>query len=390
MSSRPNVFPTSTEQSKSQDVPKPYTPELDTIKNISGDSDYEMNKLNLANEIYTETVGDTGWDAVEEMRKRTEEQIKMRDEVLKKNQEQTASYHQKYESAKDRKPIQVEQPQPQPKPQPIINSEPKSIIEKKIKMDTNEYIQQLSQPQFNCAFDVIPLPSGGKIYGGKKANLKIAYMTTADENILSSPNLLTSGDFLEILINRKILDNDIRYKDLHVGDRNAIMLWLRATSYGEMYPVTIYDEDGEPFETEIDLTQLKVKPLGDTPDENGYFDFFLPVSKATIKFKLLTVGDIDEIEKLTSDDTENGELINKANTYKLQKQIIEVNGNQNKVFINEFIDNMRVRDGQKFKEFVDNIESGVDLEIEVRTPRGGSVKTFLPLNIRFFWPNLSI
>jgi hypothetical protein len=30
-------------------------------------------------------------------------------------------------------------------------------------------------------------------------------MTTADENILTSPNLLQSGEFLEILINRKLL-----------------------------------------------------------------------------------------------------------------------------------------------------------------------------------------
>ena len=42
---------------------------------------------------------------------------------------------------------------------------------------------------------------------------------------------------VEILINRKILEPDLRYEDLLVGDRNAIMIWLRATGYGEMYPV---------------------------------------------------------------------------------------------------------------------------------------------------------
>ena len=39
-------------------------------------------------------------------------------------------------------------------------------------------------------------------------------MTTADENILTSPNLLQSGEFLEILMNRKILEPGLRYKDL--------------------------------------------------------------------------------------------------------------------------------------------------------------------------------
>jgi len=30
------------------------------------------------------------------------------------------------------------------------------------------------------------------------------------------------------------------------------------------------------------------------------------------------------------------------------------------------------------------------LNIEVRTPGGGSIKTFLPLNLKFFWPNIKL
>ena len=136
-----------------------------------------------------------------------------------------------------------------PKPEPVVNHH-------------DDYVYQLSQPQYNMSFDLIPLPSEGKIYRSKKANVKVAYLTTSDENILTSPNLLQSGEFLEILINRKLLERDLRYRDLHVGDRNAIMLWIRATGYGEMYPVTLYDENNEPFETEINLNNLKVKKLG--------------------------------------------------------------------------------------------------------------------------------
>ncbi len=135
------------------------------------------------------------------------------------------------------------------------------------------YIYEISQPNYNAPFDVIPLPSQGKMYPSKKPNVKVAYMTTADENILTSPNLLASGEFLEILINRKLLEPSIRYRDLTVGDRNAIMLWLRATGYGEMYPVTIYDENNKPFETDINLQELKTKNLGAEPDSEGLFDF---------------------------------------------------------------------------------------------------------------------
>jgi hypothetical protein len=91
-------------------------------------------------------------------------------------------------------------------------------------------------------------------------------MTTADENILTSPNLLQSGEFLNVLI-RKILEPDLRYNDLLVGDRNAIMIWLRATGYGEMYPVTLLDENGDAFDTELNLNELKTKELGAEPDD---------------------------------------------------------------------------------------------------------------------------
>jgi hypothetical protein len=256
--------------------------------------------------------------------------------------------------------------------------------------NSDMYIQQLSQPQYNAAFDVIPLPSEGKLYKNKKSSVKVAYMTTADENILTSPNLLQSGEFLEILINRKLLEPDLRYNDLHVGDRNAIMLWLRATSYGEMYPITMYDEDGAPFESEVDLNSLKTIKLSIEPDAEGYFDFYLPIAKASVKFKLLTVGDLSQIEKLVAEDEKNEIPVNNVNTYRLERQIVDVNGNRDKGFIKDFIEKMRVRDSKQLKDYIEKIDCGVDLAIEVKTPRGESISTFLPLNVRFFWPDLPI
>jgi hypothetical protein len=215
-------------------------------------------------------------------------------------------------------------------------------------------------------------------------------MTAADENILTSPNLLQSGEFLEILINRKLLETDLRYKDLHVGDRNAIMIWLRATSYGEMYPVTIYDENGSPFDTEINLNELNVVKLNVEPDSEGYFDFQLPMSKINLKIKLLTIGDVDEIEAKVKRDEDNKIPVNNSGTYTLEKQIVDVGGNRDKNFIREFIQNLRIKDAKELREYINKIDCGVDLNIEVRTPGGGSIKTFLPLNLGFFWPDVQL
>jgi hypothetical protein len=384
---RPNVFPVNTPDPKPQQNQIRIDRLADTpAHNVSTDNDYDKKKLEVASEVYslnTEALVQTGSpmaDAIEAMRKRTEEQVRLRNERLAEMNSNTQAYQKQYEAAKQR-PVT---PEPQ---KSVLMSEPKSVISNS---SNTSYIDTISQPQYNAAFDIIPLPSEGKIYKNKKSKIKVAYMTTGDENIFTSPNLLESGEFLEIFLNRKILETDIRYKDLHIGDRNAIMLWLRATAYGEMYPVTLYDENDEPFETEIDLTQLKTKSLGVEPDDEGYFDFSLPVSKYQIKFKLLTVRDMEEIENLLDEDKKNEIPVNNLNTYRLEKQIIEINGHRDKGMIKDFVQTMRVGDSKALKDYINNIESGIDLMIEVETPRGGSIKTFLPLNFKFFWPNFGL
>lgn len=314
---------------------------------------------------------------VVEIMKKAEQQIKVRDELLLKQKmliDEQIKTNDTF-TKRDNKEFINETPIKQPK----------SVVQ--IKTNNNMGIIELSQPNYNSPFDVIPIPSEGKLNGLNKPNVKVSYMTTSDENILTSPNLLKSGEFLSILINRKLLEPNLRYNDLHVGDRNAIMIWLRATGYGEMYPITILDEEGNPFETEINLHDLKYKKLGAEPDSEGLFDFIFPQSKIKIKFRFLNCGDIDEIDKLIEAEKEMGVLVDNGSIYSLERQIVEVNGNRDSNFIKDFVRNIRLKDAKEFKKYSEEIESGVDLNITVKTPRGGSLTTFLPLNMSFFWPD---
>ena len=269
------------------------------------------------------------------------------------------------------------------------------VIQDKIeipKISDEEKYERLSLSQDDAPFDVISLPSEGKLYKNGKPTLDVAYLNASDENIITNPNLLQSGKFLEILINRKLLRTNLKYADLHVGDRNAIMIWLRATGYGPSYNIALNDPiTGDEFETEIDLSTLKTKPLTEDPDKNGYFDFTCPISRDEIKFKLLNVGDIDDVEghvaKLVVD---KGLEFSDASTYTLKKQIVEVRGSTNKEVISKFVETMRLGDVQKFRKHVDSIESGMDMNITVQTPGGESITTFLPINFTFFWPDLDI
>lgn len=398
---RPNVF----NVKETINTAQPINTTLITVQvplatettSVPIDSDYEAKRLQAANEVYENSTNtdseihglkDSGINAIEQMRKRTEEQMKLRDDRLKSVELLTQEYTKKTDAILDKKaePIAQKVMLPTELKSPINNLNVSNLT-----MNTNsEYLERLSQPDFNSPFDVIPLPSEGKLYKNKKSSVRVSYLTTADENILSSGNLLESGEFLEILINRKLLEPDLRYKELHVGDRNAIMLWLRATSYGEMYPVTLLDEDGEPFDTEIDLTKLTIKKLGMEPDDDGLFTIVLPVSKNTLRVKLLTVGDVEEIERLVQLDKENKVPVNNLGTYTLEKHIVSVNGDTNRDNIRKIADNLRIGDGKALRDFINKVECGVNLQISVRTPRGGSIETFLPLNLKFFWPNLTI
>lgn len=267
-------------------------------------------------------------------------------------------------------------------------SQGKPIIEKPVikpKVTVPNEIKY--EKPINLPFDLIPLPSEGKIYPHKKSHVKVAYLNAMSENILTSPNLIQSGKFLEVLLNYQILDDDITYENLHVGDRNAIMIWLRATGYGEMYPVVIYDNDGNPFEAVIDLNTLKYKRLTVEPDEEGLISYYLTRSKKNIKFKFLNEGENNELEELQKIELESGNDILNSVTNRLEKMIIEIDGVRDREAIKKFIKIIPAGDSRDLRNYYDEIEPNVDLSIKVEAPGGGFVETFLPINFNFFWPD---
>jgi hypothetical protein len=237
---------------------------------------------------------------------------------------------------------------------------------------------------------VIPLPSQGVLYPGKKPTVEVEYLTAMDENILTSPNLLQTGKFIDVLLKRKLRDKSINLKDLLIGDRNSIIIWLRATGYGEKYPVVVLDENGDEFETEVDLTTLKQKPIGAEPDENGLFDFVLPMSKKQIKFRLMTVKDEEELSKRNELQEKRKAEYTDTLTHKLGMQIMSVDGRTDKEWIFNFARVMPARDSLALRTYMNEIEPGVDLKVSVEGPGGDPVETFLVIGPDFFWPDIRV
>jgi len=146
------------------------------------------------------------------------------------------------------------------------------------------------QSDFNLPHDVIELPTQGKFYKSKKKSIKVGYLTAADENILAEADLrknISESIILPILRN-KMYEKDLRPEELLDGDVEAILIFLRNTSFGPEYNVAAIDPaTDQRFNTSILLDELNYKKTNVEPNEDGLFETTLPVSKRKVTLKLL-------------------------------------------------------------------------------------------------------
>lgn len=280
-----------------------------------------------------------------------------------------------------------------------------------------------------ASYDIIPLPSKGECYPSKQARIAVSYLTAMDENIIVSPNLYRDNMVLDIILKEKVRDENIDPDDLLDGDRDAIILFLRSSAYGNMYSVTTTDPvTKRSFDTQIDLSKIKYKDFTLKGDENGWFDFELPLSKDKVKFRFLThkdyvnlakldeleVGSIRkaEIEKyndklmyyLGEDETltvaerkniqsaidslkEWSEKFEEVSSHfshrasnELEMQIMSINGNESRTFIHDYVENMPIKDSSSLRRYIARNTPGVDYNFEIEKPAslgGGSMSVFL-------------
>jgi hypothetical protein len=239
--------------------------------------------------------------------------------------------------------------------------------------------------------DVVQLPSKGLYYLSKKERVKISYLTAADENILTSMNLLESGEMFDVLLDRKILDKDLRPSEMLDGDRVALLFWLRATGYGAIFPLKLTDPaTRQSFEYDIDLTTIQYKENLLDPNEAGECEFVLPISKKIVKFKFLSSG---ELTKIIKEDADRQAKLGKRAfsnllTNKLAAQIKEVDEIRDRGQIAQFVNQLAVGDSSALRKYINEHEPGLDLDIEVTAPSGIRFPAKVNITAEFFWAYL--
>ena len=73
-------------------------------------------------------------------------------------------------------------------------------------------------------------------------------------------------------------------------------------------------------------------------------------------------------------------------TWRLAKQIVELNGNRDKGEIIKFIDQMPIMDSKYITNFIKNNEPRINLNREVTAPSGKKVNVRVAFGAEFFRP----
>jgi len=266
------------------------------------------------------------------------------------------------------------------------------------KMPTTGYNQQEfeknmakeTDPDLMMSYEVVKLPSKGLHYRNKTSEVNVEYMTSKDEDLLTTPSLIENGTVLDILLKRKIKTPGINVDELLPGDREAIILFLRTSSYGSDYAVKVPDpRTGIAFKSIVDLTKLAYKENIELPDENGHFNVFIKMRKKNVLIKLMSSGDETKLfNKAKAVQEAYGEEFSTFNTLKLISHIVAIEGNTDRAYINKFVDAMPALDAYTIRKKIIDVSPGVDMKYEFVTDDNFRFYANLSVDVDFFFPNI--
>jgi hypothetical protein len=242
--------------------------------------------------------------------------------------------------------------------------------------------------------EIISLPSKGLVYPENNplssGEITIKLMTAKEEDILTSANLVKKGVHLDKLLESVVVESGVSINDLLIGDKNAILISSRVLAFGPEYEVTINDpNENEPVKITVDLSKIQIKEIDESKlNRKNEYDYTLPISKANIKFKLLTHGDELAIQK----DVEALQKATKTSneiTSRYRRIITEVDGNRDLGYISNFVTNrLLAGDSKSLRKEISRMSPDLDLKFEYESPYTGEKEALrIPFGVDFFYPS---
>lgn len=244
--------------------------------------------------------------------------------------------------------------------------------------------------------DAIPLPSKGLVYPANHAffgkdSVEIRGMTTREEDILTSAALIKKGTVINELIKACLIDRSVDVTSLLSGDRNALMIAIRATGYGATYSPSITCPACETKnELKVNLGDLKIKNLTIEPVSQGQnmFSYRLKNEKDVVTFRFLTGSDEEEILAQASMRKKKGIATSNLVTSRLLASIVAINGITDRNIVAQFVNVCPAHESNSLRRFIDDHEPGVDMAVDFSCHNCEHYEEVaLPMDASFFWPN---
>ena len=225
----------------------------------------------------------------------------------------------------------------------------------------------------------LQLPSRCLVYkdiikDNSQEQIKIRAFKGKDEKLvaeISTENF--EKKFQQILKNVLI---GIEPSKLTVGDRQFLMLWETINSYDKLVSITHECEHcWQKSDFSVDLSLLEVNYLPENFVEP--YDVELPISKVTVKLRLLRLEDMANIDELVK-------LGKNVWLYRYALSLV----NSKTVWENvEYLENLDTQDLTRIRAFHDKFDHGIKMEFNYTCPKcGGTGLMPVPFRLEMLLP----
>jgi len=266
------------------------------------------------------------------------------------------------------------------------------IPEKKVNIEKSyeSEIGKETDPDLMVVSETVDLPSKGIFYENGLNKIDIEYMTSEDEDLLTTPSLIENNTAIPKLLKRKIKTKGVDPDMLLPGDRAALIMFLRTSSYGFDYTVEVQDpRTGKTFKETIDLSKLKYKEIKEKPDENGHFTLELPMKKKTVKIRLLTHKEEMILEEKAEGIREAYELeYSPFNSLRVRSSIVSIEDKSDRSYIEKFVKILPAGDTLTIRKKINEVSPGINMRYTFKAKDGYEFDAFLSIGMDFFFPGI--
>ena len=266
-----------------------------------------------------------------------------------------------------------------------------------VELARQQYEQQ-KVSEYKFPTEIIELPSKGLIYPQdnplSSGKVEMKYMTAREEDILTTQSYVRDGTVLDRLFKSMIMGNgnglSVKYDDLVVGDKNAIMVAARILGYGKDYQISINDPFSNKQQKEtIDLSQFENKEYdgsNQTELHKNEFSYKLPNSQRVVVFKLATEASEKYVKRQLDISKKSKDKTSRELSTRLKSVILSVDGEVDKKYISDFVDNeLFAVDSKELRRYIKEISPDIDLTYEFISDETGERREMsLPIQASFF------